>query len=76
MRITKGDLVIVSKRDERGSNTMSQLSIDNQKIDILKLDKGATGVVIEAHVCPGWMLKHRILFETGHALIKARDLLH
>jgi len=70
MRIANGDLVIVSKNVERGNNTMSQFSIDNQKLDILKLDKGSTGVVIESHDRPGWMSKHRVLFESGvHFLV-------
>jgi hypothetical protein len=42
-------------------------NLDDQKLDILKLEKGKTGIVLEAHERPGWMSKYRVLFETGHA---------
>jgi len=65
MRIAKGDLVVVSKNVERGNNTMSQFNIDNQKLDILKLEKGSIGIVLEAHERSGWMSKYKVLFESG-----------
>ncbi len=67
MRIAKGDLVVVKRGVERGNNTMSQFNLEGQKLDILKLEKGSIGIVLESHERSGWMSKYRVLFETGHA---------
>lgn len=67
MSIVKGDLIIVKRGVERGNNTMSQFNLEGQKLDILKLEKGSTGIVLEAHERAGWMSKYKVLFETGHA---------
>lgn len=67
MRIAKGDLVVVKRGVERGNNTMSQFNLEGQKLDILKLEKGSIGIVLEAHERSGWMSKYKVLFETGQA---------
>lgn len=66
-KICQGDLVVVKRDVERGNNTMSQFNINNQKLDILKLDRGAHGIVIEVYQRMGWMSKYNVLFSTGQS---------
>ena len=65
MKIERGSFVVVRADIERGNNVSGQFNSSGGKLNILKLHKGITGVIVELDARPGWMTKANVLLETG-----------